>query len=94
MPKPLVILGAGTGGRFVRDICDACGLPVRGYLDDFKPRSESVNGVPILGTTGLMDDGDFLNEFQFIATFGDQRLRARWGRTILRRQGLLASVRP
>lgn len=92
MPPRLVLIGAGAGGRFTKEICDALEREVYGYLDDSKEVGETINGVPVLGPCSMIEDGQLLKEFEVLITLGDFPLRRRLYRTIKEHQGTLATV--
>ncbi|HMS54844.1 MAG TPA: acetyltransferase [Fimbriimonadaceae bacterium] len=64
----LAVIGAGGHARVVIGLCRALGLDVRGLYDDFE--TNSVMGVPILGTTSSASGPAVL-------AIGDNRVRQR-----------------
>ena len=92
MSRPVVIVGAGAGGRFTKEIFDVLGRPVRGYIDDFKEKDSRILGVPVLGSQALLDDTELLRQNDVIICLGDIALRRQLRRVIRERGGRLANA--
>lgn len=56
----LVVVGAGGHGREVADVAQACGLEVRGFVDDGSPDTDLLcrRGLSLLGTTDVLREGE------------------------------------
>lgn len=87
-----MILGAGRQGRNISDICSVLRIEVLGFLDDTKPRGETVNQVAVLGGFELAEERELLDEADFIVGLGDNRIRRRLSNEIRARGGRLATV--
>ncbi len=77
MKNPVIILGAGPIGRSARDIFEANGNVVYGYLDDDKKlHGTEIGEIPVLGST---DDDGFLKligkKCEAFVSVDDTRLR-------------------
>lgn len=92
MKKNLIIIGAGSFGREVRDLAagievvlgDACPWHLSGFLDD---RSISNVGIPVLGAPGTYQpkDADI-----FVCALGDPAHRAKYASVLRDRGGQFA----
>lgn len=74
MSAPLLIAGAGRAARFTREIAEACGRRVLGFLDDFQVGAE-VEGTRVLG--GLDYPLRAAGEFELALAVGDIACRRR-----------------
>ncbi|MFC7331761.1 NeuD/PglB/VioB family sugar acetyltransferase [Rhodocista pekingensis] len=88
--RPLVIVGAGGHGRVALDTARLAGRTVQGFLDDTMAPGTAVDGVRVLGgsglTAGLADGADL-----FIA-LGDQAARRSFALSVLHAGGTLATL--
>ena len=56
MKKPAVVVGAGTYGEVYLYYLRQAGIPVAGFVDDHPDKSGTqIDGVPVLGTTSILD---------------------------------------
>jgi len=92
MDRDIIIIGAGRGGRFATDICDAAGRNVTGFLDDINPPGTLISGRPVLGGTDRLEDIRALGDHDFLISIGDIGWRRRFCCRIKRQGGNLASV--
>ena len=75
--KPLVIVGSGNGGRITLDVARALGFDICGFVSSDLAKGQVVNGAPILGDDGLLEDSLFLNGNSFAVSMGPQAARRR-----------------
>jgi UDP-perosamine 4-acetyltransferase len=77
MTKPVVIVGAGRHGRATADILDSRNTIVAGYLDDTKPKGDTVSGHPVLDGLGAMHDPAFVRDHAWFVALGDNGVRSK-----------------
>jgi sugar O-acyltransferase (sialic acid O-acetyltransferase NeuD family) len=87
-PMPLVVVGCGGHGRVIADILRAGGGPPIGFLDD-GGTSGIADGVPVIGSSSLLDDKGFLREHHVIVGVGDVAVRRRLALRVLAAGGRL-----
>ena len=75
MADGVVILGAGAGGKFAKEILEAEGKAVAGYLDNFVERGCEVVGAPVLGGWELLENPEFVARHGFLVTIGQMHAR-------------------
>ena len=71
MSKKIIIIGAGSGGKIVKDICYVNNQEVEGFFDDYISIKTKIMDAPIIGKINLIEDQSFLQKFSFIVTMSN-----------------------
>lgn len=74
--RRIILVGAGPGGRFTREICLALGREVHGFVDDFVEVETKIHGIPVLGEIDLINDSSIYQEFDIVVSMGHPDRRA------------------
>ena len=91
--KRLVILGAGSHGQVVLDICRDLQIDVAGFLEDTLDVGYKVLDSEVIGRFELLENAEFLETFEFIVGIGgSQNARRKWSETVLDRGGRLRTI--
>lgn len=90
--RRLIIMGAGREGRILSDTCGLLGFKVIGFLDDTKSPDEVVNGIPVLGGFGRIEDAGLIKQAEWVVGLGNNEIRRRLLMEIRERGGNLANV--
>lgn len=80
MNHPIAIIGAGEHARVARDVCEAAGRKVAGFVDPGWPAGSLVDGLAVLGGDALLGDAAFLAAHDMLPGLGDQDLRLKTAR--------------
>lgn len=90
--KPLIVIGGGGHSRVVIDAALASGLAVAGVLDPGLPAGALLDGVPVLGGDGRLDEPAFVAAHDFVVALGEAMDRRRLSLLIVERHGHLGRV--
>lgn len=90
--RPLAIIGAGEHARVVRDVCEAAGFRVAGFIDPAEPKGTQVDGLSVLGGKQLVAAPAFLAAHDLVPGLGSQAARRKIGLAALAGGARLARV--
>jgi acetyltransferase EpsM len=89
----IAIIGAGGHARVVRDVCEAMGLRVAGFIDPSISEGTQVDGLPVLGGDELLTTAAFLEAFNLVPGIGNEVARHKTCLTALAAWALFSRVR-
>jgi acetyltransferase-like isoleucine patch superfamily enzyme len=63
--KPLVLVGSSTNLGKIKDVCSVHGISIAGIIDrDYYGNTNSISGIPVIGTEDSFEDIDQLNYYR------------------------------
>ncbi len=92
MTGSAVILGAGDAALAAAALCERCGVPVAGLLDDDLELGASVHGYVVLGRLREATRIRWIATHRFVVALSDPADRRRWIRRMAEAGGELITV--
>ena len=90
--KELLIIGAGSHGRVMLDICRELSISVAGFVDSTKDFGTIVDGVEVLGDDDWLFKGRNLHSYNMHVAIGDSKRRHYLAQKIIANNGQLTSL--